>query len=488
VGVLYRRYQGALHAHCLRNLEDEEDAADVVQEAFVKAWLALRRGFEPEAPYPWLLTIARNLCVSRHRARSARIQTLHFDESHEPGVSQEGPTDDLIELRSMLQRLPERQRRALLLHEVIGLPYREVAAELNISYAAVATLVFRTRRRLAQDLAHCNAAAGEEKPRRSLGLGWLVGIFGPCSVPAKLGQHASFLLDSGTPVKLAAALGVAPLVMIPSLALNRGRDGGPARAITSRHASSPALLERDLTVSFRMSAPNSSTRRGRVTVTAAAALAETPPVDDRGEGASPEGGGRAPVQSNSRIPRTSHTGSPKPPAAVTAVPPPSIRAEDATRTYVPPVPSRHLEGNGDSNPSLVAPPPHERPQAQVEASPADSGSQDNGSPADPGSEAQSHGPPADPGSEGQSHGPPADPGSEGQSHGPPADPGSQGQSHGSPADPGSQPQSHGPPANSPPGGAGRLGQVMASSGCQHDVNQQAQTGATSAPRSTPDLA
>jgi RNA polymerase sigma factor (sigma-70 family) len=439
VGVLYRRYHGALHAHCVRNLEDEEDAADVVQEAFVKAWLALRRGFEPEAPYPWLLTIARNLCVSRHRARSARIQTLHFDESHDPGVSEECPTDDLIELRSMLQHLPERQLRALLLHEVIGLPYREVAAELNISYAAVATLVFRTRRRLAQDLAHCNAAAGEEKPRRSLGLGWLVGILGPCSVPAKLGQHASFLLGSGTPVKLAAAVGVAPLVMLPSLVLNQGRDGGPARAVTSRHANSPALLERDLTVSFRMSAPNSSTRRGRVTVTVAAALADTPPVDDRGEGTSPEGGGRAAVQSDSRTPRTSHTGSPKPPEAVTTVPPPSIRAEDATRTSVPPVPSRHIGGNGDQNPSLVAPPPDQRPQAQVEASPADPGSQDNGSPADPGS--QDNGSPADPGSQGQSHGPPADPGSQGQSHGPPADPGSQGQSHGPPADPGSQAQS-----------------------------------------------
>ena len=418
MGVLYRSYHAALHAYCVRNLDDKEDAPDVVQEAFLKAWLALRRGFEPEAPYPWLLTIARNLCVSRHRARSARIQALHFDESHNLRVSEEDPTDELIELRSMLQRLPERQRRALLLHDVIGLPYGEVAAELNISYAAVATLVFRTRRRLAQDLANWNAAADDEKPHRSLGLGWLVGILGPCSVPAKLGQRISFLLESGTPVKLAAALGVAPLVMLPSPVLDRGRDGGPARAVTSKHVKSPALLERDLTVLFRMAAPNSSTGWGRVTVlTAAAARVDTPPVNEKGEAASPEGGGQAPVQSDSRTPPTSDTGSPKPPEAVTTAPPPSIRVEDATQTSVPPAPSRHPAGNGDPDSSLAASPPDQGPQEEVDAPPADPGSQDNGPPADPGSQAQSHGPPADAISQG--NGSPADPDAHPQSN-PPA--------------------------------------------------------------------
>jgi RNA polymerase sigma factor (sigma-70 family) len=444
--VLYQRYHAALHAFCVRNLDDKEEAADLVQDAFLKAWLALRRGFEPEAPYPWLLTIARNLCVSRHRARSSRIQALHLDESHDLGVTEEGPTDDLIELRSLLQRLPERQRRALLLHEVMGLPYGEVAAELNISYAAVATLVFRTRRTLAQGLAHGNA--GEEKPRRSLGLGWLLGI----------GQRVNFVLGSGTPVKVAAALGVAPLVMLPSPVLNRGRDRGPVRAAATRHVGLPAPLDRALTVSTRMAAPNSSTRFGRVTVLAtAAALTGTPPANEKAEAASPEGGGPTLVEIDSRTPPISDTGSPKPPESATTVPTSSPGAEDPSRASVPPVPSRQLAGKRDPNSSITAPPTDQGAQEEVNAPPADPASQGSGPPADPGSQAHSHGPPADPGSQGngppadpgsQGNGPPADPGSQG--NGPPADPGSQG--NGPLADPGSQAHSHGPPAD--PGSQG----------------------------------
>jgi RNA polymerase sigma-70 factor (ECF subfamily) len=433
--VLYQRYHAALHAFCVRNLDDKEEAADLVQDAFLKAWLALRRGFEPEAPYPWLLTIARNLCVSRHRARSSRIQALHLDESHDLGVTEEGPTDDLIELRSMLQRLPERQRRALLLHEVMGLPYGEVAAELNISYAAVATLVFRTRRTLAQGLLQGNA--GEEKPRRSLGLGWLLGI----------GQRVNFVLGSGTPVKVAAALGVAPLVMLPSAVLNRGRDRGPVRAAASRHVGSPTPLDRALTVT-RKAAPNSSTRLGRVTVlTTAAAMTGTPPANEKAKAASPEGGGPTLVEIDSRTPPTSDTGSPKPPESATTVLTSSPGAEDSGRAAVPPVPSRQLAGNGDPTSSITAPPTDQGAQEQVNAPPADPASQGSGPPADPGSQADSHGPPADPGSQADSHGPPADPGSQADSHDPPADPGSQADSHDPPADPGSHVLSNSAPAS-----------------------------------------
>src|SRR5436305_1358851 len=172
--ALFERYGDAVFGFCLRNLGDREDAEDVVQETFLNAWLALRRGVEPEAPQAWLLTIARNLCVSRHRARGARIQTSQLDEARDDTPARQRPADELIELRPMLGRLPDHQRRAFLLYEVRGLSHREVANELGLSYAAVATLVFRARRTLARSLRQSDGV--EAGPARASG--WWSSLLG----------------------------------------------------------------------------------------------------------------------------------------------------------------------------------------------------------------------------------------------------------------------------------------------------------------------
>src|SRR5262245_56506808 len=72
VGVLYLRHRARIHALCLHRLGDREDAADAVQETFMKTWIALRAGHRIDRPLPWLLTVARNVCIDRQRALGTR--------------------------------------------------------------------------------------------------------------------------------------------------------------------------------------------------------------------------------------------------------------------------------------------------------------------------------------------------------------------------------------------------------------------------------
>ena len=388
--ALYQRYGGDLHAFCLRKLGDREEAADVVQDTFLNAWLALRRGVEPETPYAWLLTIARNLCVSRHRARGARIQAVHLDEAHHQTPARQSQAEELIELGPMLRRLPERQRRAFLLHEIKGLSYGEVAAELKLSYSAVATLIFRARQSLAQSLAQSDIA--EERPRRALGMS-LLGFLEP-------------LIRGGAPVKIAAALIATPLVLLPSSgpprAWNQAPSRSPAVAVTP---GSPAPLGEAVAAP---PAPALPVRRQPGSgaggpVALAVAQDEAAVVSPARAGIPSAGGSRGPASPDDVTPA---------PAAPSAAPAPSPSASAS-----PPTAAAGSPGSG--RPAVATASPGSRGQGQG-----------NGPPADPGSQGQGSGPPADPGSQGQGNGPPADPGSQGQGNGPPADPGSQG--HGPP--------------------------------------------------------
>jgi hypothetical protein len=107
----------------------------------------------PQAETAWLYKIAGNVCLERQRRSRRRpeiVQNPATLERSAPSTTNGG--DELLGLDDALQRLAPRQRRALLLREWHGLSYREIAAELQLSPAAVETLLFRARRSLAQNL------------------------------------------------------------------------------------------------------------------------------------------------------------------------------------------------------------------------------------------------------------------------------------------------------------------------------------------------
>ena len=163
-GHLYEEYYDRIYGYCLYQLGSREEAEDAAQTTFLWAFRGLRRGVVPRAEASWLFTIAQNACRARHRSRGRRRQrevvsdpVLLADLSAAPVVE----TDALMGLEEALGRMPELQRRAILLREWRGLSYKEIAAELELSGSAVETLIFRARRSLAELL------AGRPAPKRS---------------------------------------------------------------------------------------------------------------------------------------------------------------------------------------------------------------------------------------------------------------------------------------------------------------------------------
>jgi RNA polymerase sigma factor (sigma-70 family) len=154
--ALYERYSRQILNYCVHQLNSREEAEDAVQTTFMNAFRGLKRGIVPEAEQAWLFKIAENVCLSRRRSswRRGKVESPNdFEVLQEIVPSRHGNrADELIGLEEALEAMPENQRRAILLREWQGLSYREIADELELSQAAVETLIFRARRSLAAGL------------------------------------------------------------------------------------------------------------------------------------------------------------------------------------------------------------------------------------------------------------------------------------------------------------------------------------------------
>ena len=153
--ALYEEYANQVFRYCLHQLGSREEAEDAVQSTFLNAFRGIKRGVVPELEAAWLFKIAHNVCLSRRRSawRRGRIESpADFEVIQELTPAPSRRSDELIGLQEVLERLPETQRRAILLREWQGLSYREIAAELELSQGAVETLIFRARRSLASGL------------------------------------------------------------------------------------------------------------------------------------------------------------------------------------------------------------------------------------------------------------------------------------------------------------------------------------------------
>jgi RNA polymerase sigma-70 factor, ECF subfamily len=203
-GDLYERYYDRIYGYCLYQLGSREEAEDVAQTTFMWAFRGLRRGIVPRAEASWLFTIAQNACRARHRTRGRRRDREVLSDPvvlADMSPAREVETDDLMGLEEALARMPELQRRAILLREWRGFSYKEIAEELELSGAAVETLIFRARRSLAELL------AGKPAPKRSRALAFDFG-----SIAAALKS----LFGAGSAAKVAA--GVAAIVAATTLA------------------------------------------------------------------------------------------------------------------------------------------------------------------------------------------------------------------------------------------------------------------------------
>ncbi|MBN1461437.1 MAG: sigma-70 family RNA polymerase sigma factor [Armatimonadetes bacterium] len=154
--LVSRHYRG-IYNMIYRMLGNSEDAADVTQEAFLRAYTRLDT-FELGRSFPaWLKTIASNLSIDHLRKRKTQAgSAVSLDERVEAGVQHEderaaAPDEQVVmaedsrRVLAAVQQLPDRQRAVLVLRHIEGMKLEEIAETLGMPLGTVKTMLFRGR-------------------------------------------------------------------------------------------------------------------------------------------------------------------------------------------------------------------------------------------------------------------------------------------------------------------------------------------------------
>lgn len=157
--ALVRAHQDEVYTLARRLVGDPHLAADVAQEAMIRAWRALPR-FRGEARFStWLHRITVNVAWTQ-RKRAARRRTVPIDQGFDVAAPYDGEhpeiAGEMLELRGHLRRaldqLPDSQRQVVVMKDVYGWSHDEIAQSLGITVTAAKVRLHRARARLARDL------------------------------------------------------------------------------------------------------------------------------------------------------------------------------------------------------------------------------------------------------------------------------------------------------------------------------------------------
>jgi RNA polymerase sigma factor (sigma-70 family) len=147
--AIYDRYRQRLFAYVRQMLcaGPRQDAEDVLQDVFVRAYGALRADSRDVNVRAWLYRVAHNRCIDHLRRPTPPAADL-FDLSRKPlhdPIEEAQRREDLARLVADIARLPEQQRSALLMREIDGMTYVDLAAALDVTVPAVKSLLVRAR-------------------------------------------------------------------------------------------------------------------------------------------------------------------------------------------------------------------------------------------------------------------------------------------------------------------------------------------------------
>lgn len=153
---LARRDERALYRHAARIVGPGADAEDVVQDAFVSAWRSIR-SFEGTSFRAWMFRIVTNRALDRMRSRKRRLE-LPLEPAEGEDVTWAEPASSgpelvdvaasreaLVIVEEALTRVPEEQRAALLLRDVEGFAYEEIALMTGVEIGTVKSRIHRAR-------------------------------------------------------------------------------------------------------------------------------------------------------------------------------------------------------------------------------------------------------------------------------------------------------------------------------------------------------
>jgi RNA polymerase sigma factor (sigma-70 family) len=222
--ALDSKYRARLVRYARGFVPTGADAEDVVQDALVRAVRALRNGSRPDALGPWLHRIARNCALDLHQSRKRHPVVELADHAHPPAEDAETAVERSLGMRTIVAdvgRLPDSQRSALVLRELEGRSYVDIAEELDTTVPAVKSLLVRARQGLKRARDDRRVAA------------WM-----PLPLVARFGERLTSMWEpvaaSATPKVACAAV-----VAVGSLPVVAGKTPVP---INHHHAPRPAAV------------------------------------------------------------------------------------------------------------------------------------------------------------------------------------------------------------------------------------------------------
>jgi len=148
--TLVERYDRSVYHLAYRTMHDPEEARDIAQEAFFKAYRSLRT-FRPGAKFStWIFSITYHACCDRlNRRKRYSSEELPERADSGPGPAETAVAqDEARRLRAAVDALPEKYRTAITLYHLQGKQYEEIARVLNIPMGTVKTHLFRAKEQL----------------------------------------------------------------------------------------------------------------------------------------------------------------------------------------------------------------------------------------------------------------------------------------------------------------------------------------------------
>jgi RNA polymerase sigma-70 factor (ECF subfamily) len=163
---LVRRYYGKIYGLVYGMVSSREDAEDVTQEVFVKAWKALGRFRAQASFYTWIYRIAINRAINFRKKRNRR-KTVQFEE-FDPDIKQAESYKEFSSKGSVLRKmnlsefqkkmnealltLSDKHRAVVIMHDVQGMSHSDIASIVGCSEGTVRSRLFYARKKLQQEL------------------------------------------------------------------------------------------------------------------------------------------------------------------------------------------------------------------------------------------------------------------------------------------------------------------------------------------------
>ncbi len=264
---LYQRHVGDVYRYSLAILRNPSDAEDVTQTTFLNAYRAYRSGERPDSPRAWLIAIAHNVCRQRFRTASRRVQEVAYEDTVAEASVPDPEAPSAEEIQRALGQLAFNQRAALVMRELEGRSYAEIAELLEVSTSAVETLLFRARRALREQLegsiscaeaevaiskqldrklsraergtlrahlrecAECATLARKQRAQRSA-----IRALGVLPLPSSLAVWGGGTAATGTAIGGSVALKAAAVVAAGTVAVGVGREAATRIPVVSERA------------------------------------------------------------------------------------------------------------------------------------------------------------------------------------------------------------------------------------------------------------